>query len=602
MPLPQTTRLLTIAEGASTEPPRNFYIWGYQPHFGICVKCAAERIFKKLDDSILPDTLIVAINLEEGSNLPTSVVEPEDHDLQAERFKDVLSLAAQLEKASPSPSLGYTGDSKRGEAWIKSGMRKALLENIKKAVRQTIEGAYSGDPKRVYVSPGREFGPFVIFTVLLIDSSVYASHHALRNAQRDGYTISTSLIDSVSKRFVESCYDAILSSFDGAHFATFAATDATLRAAGENLMLTPFSACNSFGLHGGFETCAEISTLTYEKAVGRGRLIIARTGHDNVTETLSFRNPPKLRNFRAVRKLLQLAGEGEGLITNAEDVVGIGKIEGNYDSTKEDLFCVDFLGHSKWELSHAGVTLMRVEHGIPQLPKKKEQVRRFCETFARVFPTTGPKQRTVFQKIADAAAALDHGTILIVAENAKEEAERFGAQSTMIEIQPISPSLLEKASRIDGAILVSPDAMCHAIGVILDGKANDRGSAERGARYNSTVRYVLGSTSPCIGVVVSDDGMINLVPEYRPLMSKREISEQLNVLRALVDEAQVEQREMNKLMDRIKKNAFYFSEDQCKEINEQIAKAEPKSNRAVPWIVHGEFTPHPDMNETYLKD
>ena len=297
-----------------------------------------------------------------------------------------------------------------------------------------------------------------------------------------------------------------------------------------------------------------------------------------------------------------LSGENEGLICNSVIVVGIGSVCGNYDATNEDLFCVDFLGHSKWELTHGGVTLMRVEHGIPQLPKKREQVRRFGETFARVFPRTDDKQRTSMNRIAAAATELDHGAILIVTENAAEEAIRFGSQSTMIAPQLFSKQLLERASRIDGATLVGPDGICHAIGVILDGQVNDKGTAERGARFNSTVRYVLGSKAPCLGLVVSDDGMVNLVPDYRPLISRRELEQQLDSLRNVVGQPQVEQRKMNKLTKWIKDHEFYLSEAQCSEVNELMAKAEPKSDRSVPWLVYQPFKRHADMNDTYLRD
>lgn len=603
MPDSETMRILPPSKDESQQPPRNYYIWGFQPHFGIGVKLAAEGLFKRLDDSITPDTLIVAVNFEGDSEQPFAVIEPVDHELQPVNFKNIMSLVAELEKVTPSPSFSYPKDDKQGAAWAESEKRNVFRSKVKDAIKQTIEGVYSFDARKVYVSPGREYGHYLVHTVLLLDKAVHASHPSLRNPRRGDFLVETSLVDAVATKFVISCYDAILSSFAGQVFAKVPELDAMLRSAGTSFMFTPFTACENFeGFYGGFEICCEISTLTYEKAIGRGRLILARTGHENVSESLSFRNPPKLRNYRAVRKLLQLAGEGEGLVCNSEDVVGIGAVDGNYDATKEDLFCVDFLGHSKWELTHGGVTLMRVEHGIPQLPKKKEQVRRFCETFARIFPLTDLKQRTAIKKIAEAATELEHGTILIVSEKAAEEAARFGGQSTRIEPQAISTKLLEKASRIDGAVLVSPDCMCHAIGVILDGKVNDRGSAERGARYNSTVRYVLGSAAPCIGVVISDDGMVNLVPEYRPIMSRREIEDQLNALRSLVDDPKVNQRKMNKLRERIIKTQFYFSEDQCREINELILKAEPKSDRSAPWIIEGELAPHSDMNETYLKD
>jgi hypothetical protein len=50
-----------------------------------------------------------------------------------------------------------------------------------------------------------------------------------------------------------------------------------------------------------------------------------------------------------------------------------------------------------------------------------------------------------------------------------------------------------------------------AIGAILDGLATDAGYPSRGARYNSAIRYVASSSHACLAIVVSEDGMINVV-------------------------------------------------------------------------------------------
>jgi hypothetical protein len=440
----QMTHILsTWGDEPKEQKPRNYYIWGFQPHFGIDVKVTAEQLFKQLDETIKPDTFIVAINSDENSEQPVAVVEPEDHEFQSDDFKRVLKLVAELEKVSPGPSFAYPVGSQRGEAWAKREERRLFRSRVREAIRQTIGGACHFDRKKVYVSPGRELGPYIIHSVLLIDEATYNSHPVLRRTTHDDYSVETSLINAVANKFVESCWEAILGSFAGQGHVTFPTTDSILRAAGTNFMYTPFGVCGEFdGLHGGFEICTEISTLTYEKATGRGRLILAKTGHENVSESLSFRNPPRLRNYRAVRKLLQLATEEEGLICNSVHILGIGAIRGDYDASNEDLFCVEFLGHSKWELTHGGVPLMRVEHGLPQLPKKRTQVRRFSETFGRLFPDASDKQKTTMNRIAAAATELCHGTIVIVAENAAEEAVRFGTQSTMIEPQVVSEELL----------------------------------------------------------------------------------------------------------------------------------------------------------------
>jgi DNA integrity scanning protein DisA with diadenylate cyclase activity len=75
----------------------------------------------------------------------------------------------------------------------------------------------------------------------------------------------------------------------------------------------------------------------------------------------------------------------------------------------------------------------------------------------------------------------------------------------------LNPQIIKKVTAIDGAILIEPSTICHAIGVILDGLASDKGTLSRGARYNSAIRYVESSKNPCLVIVVSQDGMKDLV-------------------------------------------------------------------------------------------
>ena len=144
-------------------------------------------------------------------------------------------------------------------------------------------------------------------SVLLIEKQQYESHPLLRRTRRNDFSVVVSLIDAAADEVLNACGEAMLLSFAGHSLRTFPPTDALLRAAGTSCMSTPLWACdNCEGLHGGFDICNEISTLTYEKAVGHGRLVLARSGHENVKQTISFRDPPKLRSYRAVPKLLQL--------------------------------------------------------------------------------------------------------------------------------------------------------------------------------------------------------------------------------------------------------------------------------------------------------
>lgn len=67
---------------------------------------------------------------------------------------------------------------------------------------------------------------------------------------------------------------------------------------------------------------------------------------------------------------------------------------------------------------------------------------------------------------------------------------------------------------IDGAIFMDLGGNCTAIGVLVDGEAMIQGDVGRGARYNSIVNYVKIKEKEeglYIGIIVSEDGMINIV-------------------------------------------------------------------------------------------
>jgi hypothetical protein len=72
---------------------------------------------------------------------------------------------------------------------------------------------------------------------------------------------------------------------------------------------------------------------------------------------------------------------------------------------------------------------------------------------------------------------------------------------------------IQKLTSIDGSLLLLSNGECHAIGVILDGKATEQEDSSRGARYNSAIRYsqsIKGKINHLI-VVISEDGMIDFI-------------------------------------------------------------------------------------------
>ncbi|MCU5303196.1 diadenylate cyclase [Bacillus toyonensis] len=85
-----------------------------------------------------------------------------------------------------------------------------------------------------------------------------------------------------------------------------------------------------------------------------------------------------------------------------------------------------------------------------------------------------------------------HGTMVVITKEDQREAERLCNQGFLInKTNEIQDSIVKGITAIDGAILLDDTRFCYAIGVILDGIANEKiGTISRGARYNSALRYL----------------------------------------------------------------------------------------------------------------
>ena len=222
-----------------------------------------------------------------------------------------------------------------------------------------------------------------------------------------------------------------------------------------------------------------------------------------------------LSNYKGVRKLLEITSEKIYLLCDSIGIYGFGKLRDiPYIENSENLFIVEFNGHHKWILLHNDNRMMVVEYGLPKLPSVLIQETTFQSEIKTRFPRIAKKNIQNLWKLVDKASAQRHGTMLVISDNAKQESERLSYQSTAVDPIRITPELILSLSSIDGALLLDDKAVCYSIGVILDGIATTKGDPSRGARYNSAIRYrdyVCEKGHRCLIVVISEDGMINLI-------------------------------------------------------------------------------------------
>jgi len=85
-------------------------------------------------------------------------------------------------------------------------------------------------------------------------------------------------------------------------------------------------------------------------------------------------------------------------------------------------------------------------------------------------------------------------------------------------VKEIDKNVIKRLCAIDGAMMVGFTGECFGCGIIIDGEVKIKGDMSRGARYNSAINYVetfnqMYAGERMIGIVVSEDGMVNLLPK-----------------------------------------------------------------------------------------
>jgi hypothetical protein len=250
-----------------------------------------------------------------------------------------------------------------------------------------------------------------------------------------------------------------------------------------------------------------ISSLPYEKREAVGAMVLPLEGAAPPPLVLEFDEPIDLHAARAARKQLEMCRQGLKLACDGARLLGLVRAA---EVAPDTVLTVRFTRHHGWELRRGGTLLMGVRYGEPVLPQPQVDRQRFRAAYDARFGGTVEDADRVWE-VVEAAMRQPGGALLVISSDAAGEAARLEASSTRVRPAPLDDAMVLALTNIDGAVLLSPDGACHAVGVILDGRASpDLGSGHRGARYNQTLRYL--NTAPgTLAVVVSEDGDVELL-------------------------------------------------------------------------------------------
>ncbi len=335
----------------------------------------------------------------------------------------------------------------------------------------------------------------------------------------------------------------------------------------------------------------------YEGAKGIGTLILANPDSGAVSLHIEFSEPVPFREPRWCRKALQMASPKTSLIADCGNIYGLGIMAAGIDPwTSRNVFEIEFLDHYSWRLSCGGQVLLISNYGAPSLPQETFSKNRLLDTYQRLFPESEQQDIDRFVSLFDAAASQRHGSLLIVARDARFEADRLREQGTKIEPIKLTPDLFQQVSAVDGAVIVDAHGACHAIGVILDGVASSECTPSRGARYNSGIRYIDSSSNPRLAVIVSDDRTVDVIPILRPRIKRLELESYILQLEAATSD------NYHSAANWLNDHRFYLGQQQCNRINASLKRIrnEPMEvgeiRRCWP-----EFTPDPRLDDSYFE-
>lgn len=583
----------TVSTVSSSEPA---VIWGYQSAYRRGTELDVERSLAAIGVKAKPTIFVIGLG-PEGSS-PRLVIEQDHRELLATgHFDGIDQRSAEIYQDDPDSGV-LTGDHRRDDRIRQKDIARAYGSAILQVVQDVV-----GDQLRFAISRATVVNGYSIFTVLGVPEILFSQAPQLSSPTIfDRYSIARSLLEATVNELLSRKEVELYQPDAGGRMEDINTADVAASAARDLLASVTGLAVDKVRPDS-FDGFNKLATTPYEQRVGIGSVLLAESTSEFVSRSIQFRDPVALSETRACRKLLEMSSsDGESLLLDAYAVYGLGRLnESAYPNDVEGVFEVRITGPGKWDLRHRDNTLMTVEFGAPRLPEGRVERGRFDDICGRIL---GEYDSEALWKLTLASVEAAHGTMLVISDHAQAEAERLQSQATAIEPTPLSDDLVRQVTAIDGAILVDPQGICHSIGVILDGAATAAGDRSRGARYNSAVKYLASAGGQTVILIVSEDGMVNILPSLRPKVSRKKLDSMIAALRDAASAVPANGEWFYRVYAEIEANQFYFSSEQISEINALTAQHwERRAADGAKVIVQQEdLEADPEMSDDYLTD
>jgi len=577
-----------------------YFMWPWQFYFRFSCQTSAESLFNLLDRGLEPNVFIIGFLRTDRADRQPVCIDPEVIDFSLDEFRKINEVAKKILDGDERKDMFYTG------AGMQEEMDQRLRDkSFRLGIEEILNTSSNKKDKISFVSDSVMVADFEVFIVLQLNETVYHAHNHLTTEKNEqGLKISRSLLEKLVEVFLSEKSNGLYFPNPGKNLSGDGRkSDELLREAAFNFMYTISVKGKAFeGLHGLFDACNKLSIARYEGTENHGHIIVTQKDHSSVEMVSVLETPFTFRDFRKVRKLLQLSSDELGMICNTNQVLGLGKIKETYDPSSESVFDVHFKGIHCWDVSHNSNVIMRMRYGIPDFETELINKQRFLSDAQRIFLGIEPKDIQNLLTLAFAITKQVNGALLIISDKAREEAQRLGAQCFPVKPEKLSVESLLNLSAIDGGVLIDPEGMIYAYGVILDGVVGKGGTASRGSRYNSAVTYqeFKVATSQLMLVIVSEDRTVDIIPSLKPQIRHSDIIDVIQALERLADYPELNVGNFNEMMGWLNDRKFYLNKQECERVNSARIKIEEawKSERNY-WINYENLTDNPEMDESY---
>ena len=550
---------------------------------------ALDRAGVELD----PRGFLVGLPLEDAPNDLPIAIEP------ARRAFALGGLGELMGNANVLYAEQLKGEDTPDECDAHDHYLAALREGCRRqVVVEALTKAARFDNRRVCVGMSVVVGEYRVFPVLAVLSEPWDEQPTLSDTTVDGLTVDASFHEAI----VNDVLRAASRELDRKNPTSLIGIDAgaILRSAADSFINSCVARSGQEYVHGMRDALDAVSAQTYEGRASLGSLVLAEPDHPSVHIAVRFEHRVPLTTPRAFRKALEMSGAGLQLLSDGREVFALGRLETTYDPTSERCFTFKVVGNGSWELWHGSTPYLRVDNGQPSLPRDLVDADTFADTVRRVFPDASDQDAATLWDMAQACIQQSHGTMLVVHPDAVREGERLLPQAYTIEPTRLGQSAFTALTKIDGAVLVSPDGMCAAVGVILDGAATGTGDVSRGARYNSAIRYLAGAGKGSMVIIVSEDGRIDILPQLARRIRRSTVQRAVDLLVAAAEDHE-DYETFARLDNYASKLEFYFDAEQCEAVNnarEMVEQYRWATERVRMQVVP--ITPHPAMDDSYF--